>query len=441
MNTPVTMTAAMTITKATIMMIAAEPLVSEVVRIECDIKNCTKKEYSCGKDGMTQPLWRHLESAYWAQYTFIKEYHTSTIVSTEVDNIKLRKMVATWIINQQRSLSIIEDTELIEILQYLNPTVQLVKADTIKKTIMMLYSLGKQELWTYLFNISSKLSFISDLWTSPNNKSYISATAHYIDENWVLKKIIIDFGLLSGKHDGVNIANRFYQILEDYNIVSKFLAITLDNATNNNVFVRELAIKLKKKMDVSWDPECLRFQCFNHILNLAAQAALKLNSVIRTTPQRIELFESICNACRIKFIKPILDCPTRWNSTHDMIKNGLFLKSCTALEKIGEFLEPFKDLTIKMSSSSNSTAFWIIPLFNILFNHVEDVVSNVNANNESASFNDNMSFSISGNTIKSRTQSILDDDFEEDKENTDELDCYILEKPASKEIDVLAWWK
>ncbi|CAG8577119.1 34010_t:CDS:2 [Gigaspora margarita] len=53
-------------------------------------------------------------------------------------------------------------------------------------------------------------------------------------------------------------------------------------------------------------------------------------------------------------------------------------------------------------------------------------------------FNDNISFSISGNTIKSHTQSILDNDFEEDEENTDELDCYILEKLASKEIDVLA---
>ncbi|CAG8819299.1 18413_t:CDS:1, partial [Gigaspora rosea] len=60
---------------------------------------------------------------------------------------------------------------------------------------------------TYLFNISSKLSFTSDLWTSSNNKSYISAMAHYIDENWALKEIIINFGLLSGKHNSVNIAN------------------------------------------------------------------------------------------------------------------------------------------------------------------------------------------------------------------------------------------
>ncbi|CAG8815711.1 31846_t:CDS:1, partial [Racocetra persica] len=72
--------------------------------------------------------------------------NTSTIVSTEVDNMKLRKMIATWIINCQRPLSIVEDPELIKILQYLNPTIQLARANTIKKTVMMLYSLGKKEL-------------------------------------------------------------------------------------------------------------------------------------------------------------------------------------------------------------------------------------------------------------------------------------------------------
>ncbi|CAG8745888.1 22991_t:CDS:1, partial [Gigaspora rosea] len=40
----------------------------------CDVKNCTKKEYSCGKDGMTWPLWQHLESAHRARYTLTEEY-------------------------------------------------------------------------------------------------------------------------------------------------------------------------------------------------------------------------------------------------------------------------------------------------------------------------------------------------------------------------------
>lgn len=45
------------------------------------------------------------------------------------------------------------------------------------------------------------------------------------------------------------------------------------------------------------------------------------------------------------------------------------------LEKIADFLEPFKDLTLKMSSSSQSTAYLIIPLFNIIIDHVEDTSS------------------------------------------------------------------
>ncbi|CAG8855542.1 33923_t:CDS:1, partial [Gigaspora margarita] len=56
-------------------------------------------------------------------------------------------------------------------------------------------------------------------------------------------------------------------------------------------------------------------------------------------------------------------------------------------------------------------------------------------------FNDNISFDISSNTIGSYTRSILDTDFKNEEEYIDELDRYILEKPANKEIEVLAWWK
>jgi hypothetical protein len=51
------------------------------------------------------------------------------------------------------------------------------------------------------------------------------------------------------------------------------------------------------------------------------------------------------------------------------------------LEKIAEFLEPFKDIMVKMSASLNSTVFWIIPLFNIIIDHVEDAASAVEVEN------------------------------------------------------------
>ncbi|CAG8797725.1 20748_t:CDS:2, partial [Gigaspora rosea] len=108
-------------------------------------------------------------SAHWTQYVRTDEYHKkkrkrqneggdieeafgrnsksfSFTRLTNVDNIKLRDMFTAWVINRQHPFTIIEDPELIEIIQYLNPTAQLVKADAIKNAIMSLYSSGKREL-------------------------------------------------------------------------------------------------------------------------------------------------------------------------------------------------------------------------------------------------------------------------------------------------------
>ncbi len=69
----------------------------------------------------------------------------------------------------------------------------------------------------------------------------------------------------------------------------------------------------------------------------------ELNSAIRTSPQRFELLESSCNACQIQYRKPILDCPTQWNSTYDMIVNGLSLKPVSLLFLISHSLNTTSD--------------------------------------------------------------------------------------------------
>ncbi|CAG8748884.1 5528_t:CDS:1, partial [Dentiscutata heterogama] len=76
-------------------------------------------------------------------------------------------------------------------------------------------------IFIILATLNSEISFISDIWTSPNNKAFVSATAHYIDENWAFKETIINFGLISRRHNENNIANRFFKVLKDYKITSK----------------------------------------------------------------------------------------------------------------------------------------------------------------------------------------------------------------------------
>ena len=60
-------------------------------------------------------------------------------------------------------------------------------------------------------------------------------------------------------------------------------------------------------------------------------------------------------------------------STHNEFANYAMSNSdCINLKKIATFLQPFKNLTVKMSASSYSTIFMIISLFNIIIDHVED---------------------------------------------------------------------
>jgi hypothetical protein len=55
--------------------------------------------------------------------------------------------------------------------------------------------------------------------------------------------------------------------------------------------------------------------------------------------------------------------------------------------------------------------------------------------------NSSLSETSLNDTIRSVTRSMLDADFDDDEEGLDEIERYTSEKPANKEIDVLAWWK
>ncbi|CAB4483900.1 unnamed protein product [Rhizophagus irregularis] len=106
--------------------------------------------------------------------------------------------------------------------------------------------------------------------------------------------------------------------------------------------------------NVTFDTEHQRVRCFAHIINLAAQDALKslkgtgpdseeevlnnkvpvgviaklrtLVTKIRATPQKQEHFSMQCTVLKIKDLELIPDIRTRWNSTYMMMNRTLYLR-------------------------------------------------------------------------------------------------------------------
>ncbi|XP_049451338.1 E3 SUMO-protein ligase ZBED1-like isoform X1 [Epinephelus fuscoguttatus] len=232
-----------------------------------------------------------------------------------------------------------------------------------------------------------KLALTTDGWSSLATESYVTVTAHFIDEDWEMRNVVLDTSELQTAHTAANVSTCIDSILRDYHVEwESVLAITTDNATNYvNAVERYLGIT-----DIP---------CMAHTINLATRKGLAERSVATTvshlkaatqhfkhSPTDSYLLESKQKLLGLKPVQLINDCPTRWNSTYDMICRAadqqaavaavimekklsrLELSSVewTLMEKVKDVLKPFKVATQALSTENYPTASAVLPLQYVL---------------------------------------------------------------------------
>ena len=63
---------------------------------------------------------------------------------------------------------------------------------------------------------------MTDTWTSPNHKAYTTITVHFEQEG-VLISMLLDLVEVAKSHSGVNLAEAFAEVLEEFGIVDKVI--------------------------------------------------------------------------------------------------------------------------------------------------------------------------------------------------------------------------
>lgn len=109
------------------------------------------------------------------------------------------KGLVEWIIINQHPFTIVEEPKFIDYIHTLRPDAVLISTDTIKRKIMELYNVNINKMQEVFQDISGKISFTMDIWTSPSTKSFLAITAHYLDKDWKLRNILMDFVQIFGK--------------------------------------------------------------------------------------------------------------------------------------------------------------------------------------------------------------------------------------------------
>lgn len=114
----------------------------------------------------------------------------------------------------------------------------------------------------------SKLSVAYDVWTSPNNYSFIAIVGYFIDKSWRLREVLLGFEQLVGPHAGRNIGEVILEVLEKYGVRDRINAITTDNASNNSTAVSFMRRYIGGTMPTYHLP------CLAHVLQLSLGALL-----------------------------------------------------------------------------------------------------------------------------------------------------------------------
>nr|GFB06903.1 zinc finger BED domain-containing protein RICESLEEPER 2-like [Tanacetum cinerariifolium] len=69
-----------------------------------------------------------------------------------------------------------------------------------KLDVLAIYKREKANLKLKLEKVSSRICFTSDLWSSITSDGYMALTAHYVDEDWVLRKKVLNFRVVPPPH-------------------------------------------------------------------------------------------------------------------------------------------------------------------------------------------------------------------------------------------------
>ncbi len=282
--------------------------------------------------------------------------------------------------------SILEDIGFQRLMNHTCPNYQIPSRKFIKENIVQdIYTSVRNKIQEEI-NLAMHISFTSDGWSaSTGNNSFLSLTAHWINDNYEQKSAILGVTPFEVSHTASNISECLQNNMKKYQIPdSKIHVIVRDNAANMTAGVTQAGYQ--------------SLGCFMHTLQLVLKDAIfeqrYVKDIIATCKQIVGHFNHSPSAFakytdyQIKFNLPehrfIQDVDTRWNSQYYMLSRIFEQKtaliaycsdhskpSCLGtdqwklLEKLQQILKHFVDCT-NFLSADNAIASAIIPNMKVI---------------------------------------------------------------------------
>ncbi|CAI7926974.1 unnamed protein product [Closterium sp. NIES-54] len=360
-------------------------------------------------------------------------------MTTKLSTEELRQAIAKLVVTCDLPFRIVESEAVSvscllyeEDLANFIPSGWTVSRDTVVYAIAALQS-AIAEMLAKEGELGCKVSITIDMWTAPNYKAWLVVTGHWIDESFQLRTMVLEFREMLGRHGGREMAQVVEETVVQWGLEGRCLGFTTDNASSNIAAFRRMSEEgggqgfFSSRMHFRRVWECASvvragmWACLAHVINLAVQTALAVDSIrkllkilremawwIGFSQQRSRSFlglqrtlNSQANPATPKpALKLVQDSPTRWGSTHDMVERAAVLQNpitvffaqtqgfsktdkkkveslrltdadWETLQAVKTFLSPFAKVSKAAEGAAYPTVSMVVPYYNGLIDAME----------------------------------------------------------------------
>jgi hypothetical protein len=151
--------------------------------------------------------------------------------AVHLPNDACRKAIARFVILSKLPFSVVESDSFNRLCKHLQPLWIIPSKSTVARDCFRIYRDEKLKLKAYFKSDCSRLA--PEVWTSRQNFSYISVTAHFIDNELKYQKRLLSFSLVPNL-TSETIGRNVEESLRGWGL-RNVSAVTIDNASSNDV--------------------------------------------------------------------------------------------------------------------------------------------------------------------------------------------------------------
>ncbi|KAE8669542.1 hypothetical protein F3Y22_tig00112231pilonHSYRG00270 [Hibiscus syriacus] len=157
----------------------------------------------------------------------------------------------------------------------LQPLFELVTCNKVEADCMEIYVKEKQKVYEIFDKLPGKFSVSASMWTASDGAAaYLSLAAHYIDEDWQLKKKILNFVTIGPSFTEDKHSEVIVNCLMDWNIDRKLFSMIFDSFTSDNI-VDRISYRLSQSRFLYCNGQLFYVRCAIVLLNCMAHDALE----------------------------------------------------------------------------------------------------------------------------------------------------------------------